>query len=105
MVMKLWERIKKIKNIFWIILYILFLLLITFDLYDMYFYFDMWGGDAFPWKEYKSKEAYAVRSLKYIALYSSIFAAGIIVQKKHLWLGRILLMTPVWFFLIHEFFL
>ena len=102
--MKLWEQIKKIKNKFLIILYLLFLSLFMYDLYDMYYHFDKWGGDAFPWDHYQSKEAYALYSIKRQAVYLAIFIIGIISQNKHIWLGRILLMTPFWVYLWYSFF-
>ncbi len=102
--MKLWERIKKIKNKFWIVLYILFLLLLMYDLYDMYFHFDKWGSDSFPWDRYKSRGAYVLYSIKRQAFYLAVFITGIAIQNKYIWLGRILLMAPVWVVLWYSYF-
>ncbi len=94
--MKLWEQIKKIKNKFWIVMNILFIWLIIDSLYYMYYHFDMWGGQAFPWKHYQSKEAYVTRSFIDITCYSIAFLVGLLTQNKFPRVSKFLLMAPLW---------
>ena len=94
--MKLWEQIKKIKNKFWIVVNILFIALMIYVIYDMYYYFDQWGSDAFPGKEYQSKEIYVQYSTLGVVIYLILFLTTVALQKKFPRICKFLLMTPLW---------